>query len=258
MHVTAYARFFSPFCWFSTSLKEVNVFLYNIYCRPNRTSSVGKESACNAGDPISIPALGRSPGEGKGYPLQYSGLENSMDCIVHGVAKSRTRQSDFQFFKQEKKWKTNFWFWEMASLIGLNWRWWKSRFPLSYLSRVCLFRVFVSVSWGWNFIFLFDIFSFSTLYCQRINYKPFVDSPEDLFFPIRWASGLPRWFCANESTYQAGNKGLIPVLGSSLGEGYGNPLQYSCLRNPVDRGAWQAAVHGVQGEGQDLASKQQQ
>ena len=42
-------------------------------------SSVGKESACNAGDPGSIPGSGRSPGEGKGYPLQYSGLENSMD-----------------------------------------------------------------------------------------------------------------------------------------------------------------------------------
>ena len=87
-------------------------------------SSVGKESACNAGHPGSIPGsgrsagegidyplqyswaslvsqlvnnlghldssrgLGRSPGEGNGYPLQYSGLENSMDCIVHGVAKS--------------------------------------------------------------------------------------------------------------------------------------------------------------------------
>ena len=93
-------------------------------------SSVGKESACNAGDPgllpgsgrssgegigyplqrswaslvaqlvknppakredlDSIPGLDRSPGEGKGYPLQYSVLENSMDCIVLGVAKSRT------------------------------------------------------------------------------------------------------------------------------------------------------------------------
>ena len=53
-------------------------------------SSFGKESACNAGDPGSIPGLGRSPGEGKGYPLQYSGLENSKDCIVHGVAKSWT------------------------------------------------------------------------------------------------------------------------------------------------------------------------
>ena len=52
--------------------------------------SVGKESAYNAGDPSSIPRLGRSPGERKGYPLQYSGLENSTDCIVHGVTKSQT------------------------------------------------------------------------------------------------------------------------------------------------------------------------
>ena len=49
------------------------------------------------GDLGSISGLGRSPGEGKGYPLQYSGLENSMDCIVHEVAKSRTQLSDFHF-----------------------------------------------------------------------------------------------------------------------------------------------------------------
>ena len=60
-------------------------------------NSVGKESACKVGDPGSIPGLRRSPGEGIGYPLQYSGLENSMDCIVHGVAKSWTRLSNFHF-----------------------------------------------------------------------------------------------------------------------------------------------------------------
>ena len=59
--------------------------------------SIGKESACNAGDLGSIPGLGRSPGEGKGNPLQYSGLENSTDCIVHGVTKRWTRLSDFLF-----------------------------------------------------------------------------------------------------------------------------------------------------------------
>ena len=59
--------------------------------------SAGKESACNVGDLSSIPRLGRSPGEGKGYPFQYSGLENSTDCIVHGVAKSWTRLSAFHF-----------------------------------------------------------------------------------------------------------------------------------------------------------------
>ena len=51
--------------------------------------SAVKESTYNAGDLGSIPGLGRSPGEGKGYPLQYSGLENSMGCIVHGVTKSQ-------------------------------------------------------------------------------------------------------------------------------------------------------------------------
>ena len=59
--------------------------------------SAGKEFACNAGDPGLIPGLGRSPGEGKGYLLQDSGLENSMNCIVHGVARSQTRLSDFDF-----------------------------------------------------------------------------------------------------------------------------------------------------------------
>ena len=52
--------------------------------------SAGKESACNVRDLGSIPGLGRSPGEGNGYPLQYSGLKNSMDCRVHGVAKGWT------------------------------------------------------------------------------------------------------------------------------------------------------------------------
>ena len=61
--------------------------------------SAGREYACNAGDLGSIPGLGRSPGEGKGYPLQYSGLENPMDCIVGGIAKSRTQLSHFHMFR---------------------------------------------------------------------------------------------------------------------------------------------------------------
>ena len=60
-------------------------------------SSVGKESVCNAGDSSLIPGLGRSTGEGKGYTLQYSGLEISMDYTVHGVAKSRTELSNSTF-----------------------------------------------------------------------------------------------------------------------------------------------------------------
>ena len=59
--------------------------LYQLLC-----GSVSKESACDVGDLGSIPGLERSPGVGKGYPLQYFGLENSMGCTVHVVAKSRT------------------------------------------------------------------------------------------------------------------------------------------------------------------------
>ena len=66
-------------------------------------SPAGKESTCNVGDLGSIPGLGRSPGEGNGYPLQYSGLENCMDCIVHGITKSRTRMSNFHFIGSEQK-----------------------------------------------------------------------------------------------------------------------------------------------------------
>ena len=59
--------------------------------------SAGKESVCNVGDLGLILGLGRPHGKGKGYPLQYSGLENSMDCMVHGVTKNRTQLNDFHF-----------------------------------------------------------------------------------------------------------------------------------------------------------------
>ena len=65
--------------------------------------SASKESTCNVGDLGSIRGLGRSPGGRNSYPLQYSGLENSMDCIVHGVAKSQTRLSDFHFTSIQNK-----------------------------------------------------------------------------------------------------------------------------------------------------------
>ena len=57
--------------------------------------SDGKESTCNVRDMGSIPGMGRSPGEGKGYPLQYSLLQNSTDSIVHGIAKNQTQLSYF-------------------------------------------------------------------------------------------------------------------------------------------------------------------
>ena len=70
--------------WFLIKLKELKQ-CDTVTGFPD--SSVGKESSGNARDPDSIPGSGRSPGEGNGYPLQYSGLENSMDTVVHGVTK---------------------------------------------------------------------------------------------------------------------------------------------------------------------------
>ena len=79
----------------SHGLSTVYVVVYVFLGFP--CGSVGKESAYSAGDLGSIPGLRRSPGKGKGCPLQYSVLENPTDYIVHGVAKSRTLLSDFHF-----------------------------------------------------------------------------------------------------------------------------------------------------------------
>ena len=77
--------------WGTLHLLGVNVEK----CFPS--GSVVKNPLANVGDVGLFPGLGRSSGEGKGYPLQYSGLENSMDCIVHGLTKSQTWLSDFHF-----------------------------------------------------------------------------------------------------------------------------------------------------------------
>ena len=88
---------FLPF-WGREKLLSTQGHLEDTSCKLDFPgSSADKESACNEGDISSIPGLGRSPGEGKRYPLQYSGLQNSMDCLVHGVAKSWTWLSDFHF-----------------------------------------------------------------------------------------------------------------------------------------------------------------
>ena len=108
--------------------------------------------------------LRRSPGERNGYPLQYSGLENSMDCIVLGVTKSQTRLSNFHFH-------------------------------------------------------FFSLYSWASKVVQSKEFTCNVGGARDA--------------------------GLIPGSGRSPGGGNGNPLQYSCLKNPMDRGAWRATAHGV-------------
>ena len=77
------------------------LYFYYYYIRASLVAQLVKESACNSGDLGSISGLGRSPEEGKGYPLQYSGLKNSMDCIVHGGHKESdtTKRLSLLFFQ---------------------------------------------------------------------------------------------------------------------------------------------------------------
>ena len=65
---------------------------------------------------------------------------------------------------------------------------------------------------------------------------------------LKSALGLPRWLSGKESDYNTGDTGSIPGLGRSPAEGNSNPLQYTCLKNPMDRAAWWATVHGVEKE----------
>ena len=75
----------------------------------------------------------------------------------------------------------------------------------------------------------------------------------NIYYVLDTIPGLPWWLSGKESTCNAGDSGSIPRLERSLGEGNGNSLQYSCLGNPMDRGAWRATVHAVTRH--DLATK---
>ena len=94
-------------------------------CLPGGPAS--NESTCNVGDLALIPGLGRPPGEGNGYPLQYPGLENSMDCIGHGVAKSWIRQRlSFHFTnKLIYKIETNLWISKTSLWLPVEKCWWR-------------------------------------------------------------------------------------------------------------------------------------
>ena len=85
---------------------------------------------------------------------------------------------------------------------------------------------------------------FSCCYCCILIAK---------YYYLRW--GFPHSSISKESACNAGDPGSIPGWGRFSGEGNGNPLQYSRLENPIDRGAWQATVHGIARVGHDLATK---
>ena len=106
--------------------------------------SACKESACIAGGLDSIPELGRSPGEGNGYPLQYSGLVNSMDCIVHGVTYSRTE-------------------WLSLSLAL------RTIFSLAILLHHCIFHFFLISKYRYFTSLIFIFFSLYTLVLDYLS-----------------------------------------------------------------------------------------
>ena len=169
--------------------------------------SDSKEYFCNAGDPGWFPPLGRSPGEGNGYPLQYSCLENTMIrgarwSMVHGIAKGQTWLSD-QHFQ----------------------------------------------------LFYFYVFLMPQSYSESMRKKQY---PITLLAFILSSKGFPHSSVGKESACHAGDSGLIQGSVRFPGEGNGNPLQYSCLENPMDRGAWRATVHGVSRVGHDLATAERE
>ena len=80
-----------------------------------------------------------------------------------------------------------------------------------------------------------------------VGYSPWGRKELDIIeqLTLSAVNGLPWWLSAKESARNVEDPGSVPGLGKSSGEGNGNPLQYSCLENPMDRGAWWATVHGV-------------
>ena len=214
--------------------------------------SDSKESACNPGDTGLIPGSRRSLGEGNGNPLQYSCLENSMDrgawrATVHGVTVSDTVRDWTHAQLQSKRWLD------------------EGEWPRRLWSLGCLTR---SLQW-WSFWLLRE-----THWNRQRNWgserrdgflevPDFVSGSAGIWIQSGWGFQFPsvhstpgQWnrdscslalwlLVPKESTCNAGDANSISGSGRSPGVGNGNSLQYSCLGNPMDRGAWWAIVHGV-------------
>ena len=177
------------------------------------------ESACNAGDLGSIPGLGRSPVEGKGYRLQYSGLENSMDYTVHGVANSRTRLSDFHFF-----------FWgNVSGFLNL----------LVIFFFFLLFMGFSSKDIGMGYHFFLQKVRWldSIINSMDMNWSKLQETVEDRGVWCAADHGVTKsqtWLSDWTTTHSLPSSQSYSEVGNS------HPPQYSCKENP-----WQATVHGV-------------
>ena len=211
------------------------------------------------GDLGSIPGLGRSPGEGKGYPLQCSGLENYMDCIVHGVTKSWTWLSHFHFHlritsgvpggSDGKESACNDG--DLGSVSGLG------RSPgegngnlLQYfclenlMDRGAWRATFHGVAKSWTWLSEFHFTSFIIVSYSVVTEKAMAPHSSTLAWKIPWTEEPGR--LQSMGSLESDTPERLHFHFSLLRiEGNGNPLQYSCLENPRDGGAWWAAVSGV-------------
>ena len=191
-------------------------------------------------------------GEGNGNPLQCSCLENPRDgeawsAAIYGVAQSRTRLKRLSSSSsREGKVSTNLATWKplviraRASLVE-----YEQDAEAGGCEKECVPECSV----------VSDSFRPYGLYVAR-------QAPLSLGFPrqevenTRQDNGLPRWLSGKESVCNSGDTGSIPRSGGSPGAGHGNPLQYSCLGNPMDRRARWATVHGVTNSQTGLSNSQ--
>ena len=185
--------------------------------------SDGKESAVNAGDLGSVPGLGRSPGGGNGNPLQYFCLDNSMDrgawwaTVYESERVGHDRVANSFIFKTICSSGK----WNGVGPYGPS-----PRLPSPLARSSTCFCLWKSFNQRLNLV------------SQRLSYE-----------------GFPHSSVGKSSACKAGEPGSNTGLGRSAGEGNWNPLQYSCLENPLDRGAWQATAHRIARIGHDLATK---
>ena len=176
----------------------------------------GKESTCNAGNPGSIPGLGRYPGEGLGYPLQYSDLENSMDYTVHGVENSWTQLSNFHFF------------YYVLLIFRVHVNVWQKTTKLCKAIILQLKKINLKNSSVGKESACHAGDSGSIPGSGRSTAEGIDHYPTPVFL------GFPCGSAGKESACNAGDLGSIPGLGRSPGEGKGYPLQYSGLENSTD------------------------
>ena len=239
--------------------------------------SEGKQYACDAGDPSSIPGLRRSPGEGNGYPFQFLPGELNGQRSLTGYSprghkeldttERLTQQQDVLGFPGNSAGKkSTLSLGDPSSIPGLG------RSPgegIGYLLQnswaflVALMVKNLPAMWetwvqslGWEDSLEESMATHSSILawrnpldrgvCQAIVHSV-MESWTRLNnlaqHKVTWR--LPRWLGGKESTCQAGDSGSIPEWRRSPGEWNGNPFQYSFLGNPMDRGVWWAAVHGV-------------